>query len=59
MVKIISIPTQDDKDHQYDDHSDNVKMMASIVDSNYLLVIKFRKMAYIETLLSTCVIDGF
>ena len=59
MVKIISTPTQDGEDHQYDDHSDDVKMMALIVDSNCLLVIKPRRMAYIETLPSACVIDRF
>ena len=59
MVKIISTPTQDGKDHQYDDHSNNVKIMALIVDSNHLLVIEPRRMAYIETLPSARVIDGF
>ena len=59
MVKIISTPTQDGKDHQYDDHSDDVKMMVSIVDSNRLLVIEPRRMAYIETLPSAYVIDRF
>ena len=59
MVKIIGTPTQDGEDHQYDDHSDDVKMMASIVDSNCLLVIEPRRMAYIETLPSARVTDGF
>ena len=59
MVKIIGTPTQDGEDHQYDDHSDDVKMMASIVDSNCLLVIEPRRMAYIETLPSACVIERF
>ena len=59
MVKIIGTPTQDGEDHQYDDHSDDVKMMASIVDGYRLLVIEPRRMTYIETLTSARVTDGF